>query len=86
MQNQPDQPVADDDPEDVFARQLEKDLLEGKSAGKVAQAHLDAGSPVYYTEPGTPRDHMIKELPDRRRFLVRDDKGKDVIIREIEPR
>jgi len=41
--------------------------------GEAARSHLAAGRPIYYGEPGTPPNLVVKEYPDARRELVRFD-------------
>lgn len=51
--------------------------------GSAAQAHLDAGFPIYYAEDDTPAELLIKEYPDGHRELVRYRKGNDEVIRAL---
>ena len=41
--------------------------------GAAARGHLEAGFPVYYSDPDTPNGVIIKEYPGGRRELVRFD-------------
>lgn len=52
-------------------REIEAALWEDD--GAAAREHLAAGFPIYYSEPDTPGDVVIKEYPDGRRELVRFD-------------
>lgn len=45
--------------------------LRGTGGRAVIQSHLDAGRPVYYSRPDTPRGLLLKEHPDGRVELVR---------------
>ena len=52
--------------------------------GAAAQSHLAAGRPIYYLEPATPPDAVIKEYPGGRRTLVSFDRaGKETLVSEL---
>ena len=59
------------DPDDELADLIENGVL--NDDGAVARSHLEAGFPIYYSEPETPEGVIIKEYPDGRRELVRFD-------------
>lgn len=59
------------DPDAELAAIIENAAL--NDDGAAARAHLEAGFPVYYSEPDTPEGVIIKEYPGGRRELVRFD-------------
>lgn len=59
------------DPDDELAAIIENAAL--NDDGAAARSHLEAGFPVYYSEPETPEGVIIKEYPGGRRELVRFD-------------
>ncbi|MBB4642697.1 MULTISPECIES: hypothetical protein [Sphingomonadaceae] len=59
------------DPDDELATIIINAALHDD--GAAARSHLEAGFPVYYSEPETPADAVIKEYPGGRRELVRFD-------------
>lgn len=59
------------DPDDELAAILEDAAL--NDDGAAARSHLEAGSPIYYSEADTPAGAIIKEYPDGRRELIRVD-------------
>lgn len=48
-----------------------------------ARDHLAAGFPIYYSEPDTPGDVVIKEYPDGHRELVRFDHDGEHLVSAI---
>jgi hypothetical protein len=48
-----------------------------------AREHLAAGFPIYYSEPDTPTDVVIKECPDGHRELVRFDHNGEHLVSAI---
>lgn len=59
------------DPDDELAAIIENAALHDD--GAEARSHLEAGFPIYYSEPETPEGVIIKKYPDGRRELVRFD-------------
>ena len=55
--------------------------LEQMGEMAIAQAHA-AGVAAYYGEPEFP-EGIVKHMPDGRRFLIRREAGKEVIIRDL---
>ncbi|QKS00782.1 hypothetical protein F9288_14995 [Sphingomonas sp. CL5.1] len=51
--------------------------------GAAAREHLAAGFPIYYSEPNTPGDVVIKEYPDGHRELVRFDHDGEHLVSVI---
>ena len=56
------------DPDAELAAIIENAAL--NDDGAAARSHLEAGFPVYYSEPDTPTGVIIKEYPGGRRELV----------------
>lgn len=52
-------------------------------AGAAAQAHLDAGRPIYYCEDDTPEGLVVREMPSGQRDLVKMVDGVETVIREL---
>lgn len=69
------------DPDDELATLLEHAALHDD--GAAARSHLEAGFPIYYSEPDTPPDALIKEYPDGHRELVSMDHGGEHLIQMI---
>lgn len=67
------------DDTDEWIRRLSSD------DGRIAQAHLAAGRPIYYREIDTPTGICIKEFPDGHREWVTFDlnTGKEVLVRVL---
>jgi hypothetical protein len=57
------------DPDAELAEIIEHAAL--NDDGAAARWHLEAGFPVYYSEPETPEGVIIREYPGGRRELVR---------------
>ena len=51
--------------------------------GSEARRHLEAGRPIYYMEPNTPKGLVIREYPDGRREFVRLDQNGAIEV--VEP-
>jgi hypothetical protein len=49
--------------------------------GTAASDHLGAGRPIFYTEPDTPKNHVIKEYPDGQRELLNEN---DVVVKVLD--
>jgi len=49
--------------------------------GAEAARHLAAGNPIYFCEPDTPENLVIKEYPDGRRELVSFDLDGEKVVR-----
>lgn len=59
--------------------------LRGTGGRAVIQSHLDAGRPVYYSRPDTPRGLLLKEHSDGRIELIQFDASGDRVLRVVRP-